>query len=204
MLLLALMISGLNAPAQAASQAMAPVAQVQMASSEVYAAPAIRPYEPPSDFGRQVAEGDADAAVRTRPLTAPVAVEAYAETYESLRSPREISYDQGVETARARQNARMGPLDGVWTAVDAEGRPVLDLVLSDRGARQPVEGGLRFARTDRTALIEDVSSDGDARIIRADLDGRPVTLSLHPTADGWSGDLTGNGPRQSVSLTRQP
>jgi hypothetical protein len=199
MLLLSLLISGLSGPVSAE-----PPVPRALGPAEIYAPPVVRPYEPPSSFGRQIAEGDADASVRTRPLTAPVAVEAYRETYEPNRSPRELSYEQGVEAARISQNARMGPLDGVWTVIDGQGQPILDLVLSDRGGARPVEGGLRLARTDRTALIDSVTVEGDTRILAAVLDGHPVSLRLRPQAEGWSGELTGTGPQQTVSLIRQP
>lgn len=206
MLMLAIALSVLPAlpvtgPATPASEASSPAPQARTygsGSGEVYVAPAVRPYEPPSDFGRQVAEGDADATIRTRPISAPVAVEAYSDTYEARRSPRELSYQQGVEAARQRQNARMGPLDGVWRVIDAQGRPLLDLILSDSGPSRPVEGALRLADADRTALIDAVAVEGDTRVIHAALNGRPLTLRLHRQGDVWAGELSGD----AVSLVR--
>jgi hypothetical protein len=201
MLMFALFLSAQPAAALSGQSGPAPVPQPRpwsAAASELYAAPVVRPYEPPSDFGRQIAEGDADATVRTRPITAPVAVEAYSDTYETRRSRREISYQQGVEAARQRQNARMGPLDGIWRVVDAQGRPLLDLILSDSGSSRPVEGAMRLTDTDRTAVIEAVTTEGETRIITAALDGRPMSLRLHRQGDVWAGDLSG----AAVSLVR--
>lgn len=201
----ALFLSAQPAAALAAQSGATAVSQPRpwsAASSELYAAPVVRPYEPPSDFGRQVAEGDADASVRTRPLTAPVAVEAYSDTYETRRSPRELSYQQGVEAARLRQNARMGPLDGEWRAVDGQGRSVLDLVLSDRGPTRPVEGALRINQNDRTALIDSVAAEGETRIITASVEDQPVILRLHRQGDGWSAEVAGLGRNQSLTLIR--
>lgn len=203
-------------PAQASSWTEAavavPVAMLVQAqpystvTSETYAAPVVRPYEPPSDLGRQAAEGDADATVRGRVIAAPVAVEAYSASYEASRSPRELSYQQGVEAARQTQNARMGPLDGEWRAVDAEGGAVLDLVLSDRGASWPIEGALRLARTDRTVLIDSVTTAGETRVVTAAVDGRPVELRLHrqgqDQGQSWRGELAGLGRAQSLTLVR--
>lgn len=187
---------------QSGATAVSQARPYSAAASELYAAPVVRPYEPPSDFGRQVAEGDADASVRTRPLTAPVAVEAYSDTYETRRSPRELSYQQGVEAARLRQNTRMGPLDGEWRAVDGQGRPVMDLVLSDRGPARPVEGALRISQNDRTALIDSVAAEGEARIITASVEGQSVILRLHRQGDGWSAEVAGLGRDQSLTLIR--
>lgn len=206
MLIFALALSVLPAsttanPLPPAPEASSPAPQAQAYSAgarEVYAAPVVRPYEPPSDFGRQLAEGDADATVRTRPIDAPVAVEAYSHSYEPRRSRRELSYQEGVEAARQRQNARMGPLDGVWHVIDAQGRPLLDLVLSDSGPSRPVEGAVRAVDTDRTALIDAVATEGEVRIITAALDGRPLSLRLHPQGQAWIGDLSG----AAVSLVR--
>ncbi|CAN5225663.1 hypothetical protein BH10PSE2_BH10PSE2_16850 [soil metagenome] len=204
MLLFALLISGLSGPV--AAPAVPASAAQQHAytalSGEIYAPPVVRPYEPPSNFGRQIAEGDADATVRTGPITGPVAVEAYTDTYEPRRSRRELSYEQGVETARTAQNARMGPLDGVWRVVDADGRPVLGLVLSDQGSGHPVEGALRFDRSDNTAVVEVASAEGGGTVISAPMGGRTVALRLRPWAGGWSGELTGLGRDQQITLDR--
>ena len=190
MLLLAVFLAGLSGQERAYT-----------ARTEVYAPPVVRPYEPPSNFGRQIAEGDADASVRRRPITAPVAVEAYRNNYEGRRTPAEISYQQGVEAARLRQNARMGGLDGLWRAVDADGRPVLDLVLTDDGAG-PVEGALRPVRSDRMAVVE-VGSDAEGRrVFTASLGEQTVSLRLHPDGPGWTGELTGLGAVRTVTLTR--
>jgi hypothetical protein len=68
--------------------------------------------------------------------------------YEQNRSSGEVSYVAAVNRARASADARMGSLDGVWSAVGADGRPVMDLVLSDRGPSKPVEGALSLNDTD--------------------------------------------------------
>ncbi|CAN5228961.1 hypothetical protein BH09PSE1_BH09PSE1_16220 [soil metagenome] len=189
MLLLALLISGLSSP-------------LAEPSGQVYAPPVVRPYEPPSNFGRQIAEGDADATVRTRPIAAPVAVEAYRDTYEPVRSPREISYEQGVEAARIAQNRRMGPLDGSWRVTDAQGQTVMNIVLSDPGNGGSVEGAWNLASSDRMGAIDAVVADGDDRVVTASIDGGNATLRLKPSANGWTGSLTGMGHERGVNLTR--
>jgi len=196
MLLLTLMIAGVSGLSGQET------AYGQAASSEVYAAPVVRPYEPPSDFGRQVEEGDVNRPIRSRPITGPVAVEAYQGNYEQNRSTGEIGYVAAVNRARASADARMGSLDGVWTAVGADGKPVLDLVLSDRGPSKPVEGALSLNDATRsTAPVNGVSRDGEAAEIEASVGGRAVRLRLRSSGQGWTGTLSGLGRDQAVTLT---
>jgi hypothetical protein len=197
MLLLTLMIAGVSGLSGQET------AYAQAASSEVYAAPVVRPYEPPSDFGRQVEEGDVNRPIRSRPITGPVAVEAYQGNYEQIRSSGEIGYVAAVNRARASADARMGSLDGVWTATGADGGPVLDLVLSDRGSSKPVEGALSLNdQTRSTAPVESVTRNGEETVIEASVGGRAVRLRLRQAGQGWTGSLSGLGRDQAVSLTR--
>lgn len=210
MLTAALVLSALSVATQ---PAFAPAMNDQAApysamTTDLYAPPSIRPYEPPSSFGRQAAEGDADATVRQAPIPAPVSVEAYRGAYEPPRSALEVSYLSGVEAARRAQNERMGGLDGLWRAVDADGRPLLDLVLTDRGPAWPVEGALTLvhadanARPDRIGLVRTVADEGDARVITTEVEGRRLTLRLHRDGQAWRGQLTGLGRGQTIALVR--
>lgn len=194
MLLIALMIAGLTG--QETSYGAA-------GSQELYAAPVIRPYEPPSAFGRQVEEGDVARPIRSRPITAPVAVEAYRNNYEQNPSLGEISYEQSVARARAAADARMGPLDGIWKVTSADGRSLIDMVLSDRGAAKPVEGVISLDdATHTTAAVTSVVRGEPETTIETSVGGRPVRLRLQPAADGWTGTLSGLGRDQDVALTR--
>ena len=192
MLLIALMISGL-AGQEASLDRVEP--------TEVYAAPVIRPYEPPSRFGRQVEEGDVARSIRSRPITAPVAVEAYRNNYEQSPSLGEVNYEQSVNRARAAADDRMGPLDGVWKATTADGQAVLDLVLSDRGPLG-IEGALSLNDTTHTTVPVTASRRDTEAVIEASVGGRPVQLRLQRAADGWTGTLSGLGRDQAVSLSR--
>ena len=121
----------------------------------LYQPPAIRPFEPPSDFGREQEQGDAgEAPHRAEPL-APVAVAAYDGDYEYAPSTAETAYSQGVTAAELRMDATAGPLDGAWRA------GAVRLVLSDPGDGRPVEGA--WARDGRmgTAVVE-----GDRVVLR--------------------------------------
>jgi hypothetical protein len=193
MLLVALMIAGLSGQEKSYDAAGSP---------ELYSAPLIRPYEPPSAFGRQVEEGDVARPIRSQPITAPVAVEAYRNNYEQSPSLGEVSYEQSVARARAAADARMGPLDGVWKATAADGREVLDLVLSDRGAAKPIEGAVSLNDATRTTVaIASVTQMDQQAVIEASVDGRIVRLRLERSADGWTGTLSGLGRDQAVSLS---
>lgn len=166
------------------------------AKAEVYAPPVVQPYTPPSSFGLQIAEGDADGAMRRRPIAAAVAVEAYRDNYEARRSTRELTYEQGVDRALIAADARMGPLDGRWRVSDARGDTLLDLELFDTSADRPVQGA--WTRTTRRGAREmgtvtSVARDGAAVVIEAAVDGRTLRLRLEATEAGWTGHL-GDAP----------
>lgn len=156
-----------------------------------YQAPVIRPFEPGRDFGRERAEGDADAERHRRPLEAPVTVEAYVRSYEYMPSDVEAAYEQGVASAEIRADQAAGPLDGAWRIVDAAGRAHYDLVLIDSGVG-PAEGGWRHG-----ARWGAATSDGTTLT----LDGAGV-LALERAGSGWRGVLTVDGRAQPVSLVR--
>ena len=61
-----------------------------------YQAPAIRPFEPGRNFGREQAQGDTSGDLYRRPLETPVVVEAYVRSYEYTPSDVEAAYEQGV------------------------------------------------------------------------------------------------------------
>lgn len=156
-----------------------------------YQAPVIRPFEPGRNFGREPAQGDADGELYRRPLEAPVVVEAYVRSYEYTPSDVEAAYEQGVASAEIRADQAAGGLDGVWRLVDATGRTLYDLVLSDSGVG-PIEGGWR----------------GPAGWGPATSDGTTLTLegvgamTLQRTGNSWRGQLTVDGRAGASSLIR--
>ncbi|MDY6924635.1 MAG: hypothetical protein SWI22_11835 [Pseudomonadota bacterium] len=161
-----------------------------------YTAPVIRPFEPGSDFGREIAQGDGANTAHRAPLTAPVTVEAYAGSYEATPTDIETAYEQGVASAEIRADQMAGPLDGAWRVVDATGATLYDLVLMDSGSG-PVEGGWRG-----------VGGDGGRGSGAAVSDGRSLTLegggviALQKTDGGWTGRLTLDGQTRPVTLSR--
>ncbi|UQV19681.1 hypothetical protein MU852_08130 [Brevundimonas albigilva] len=110
------------------------------ATPETYQPPVVRPFEPPSDFGREQAQGDSGDAAHRRALTQPVVVGAYVGSYETSPSDAETAYDQGVAQAEITMDSRAGPLDGRWRVLDAEGRPLMSLALTDLGGGRRIEG----------------------------------------------------------------
>ena len=157
----------------------------------LYEAPAIRPFEPGSDFGREVAEGDGEAGANRRTVAAPVTVDAYVRSYEHSPTDAEIAYEQGVASAEIRTDQTAGPLDGVWVVRDGTGQALYELVLMDSGDA-PVEGGWSHAGRSGVAT----AADG-----MLTLEGRGA-LMLEQTGEGWRGQLSRDGRRQAVTLVR--
>jgi hypothetical protein len=157
----------------------------------LYAAPAIRPFEPPSDFGREQAQGDGEIEAHRRPLEAPVSVEAYVRSYEFSPGDTETAYDQGVASAEIRVDQSAGPMDGPWRVADEHGRVLFGLVMNDNG-RGPVEGGWRGTPGAGVA-----TSDGAL----VTLEGLGV-LTLEPAGRDWRGTLTEGGRTLAVTITR--
>ncbi|MEW6539724.1 MAG: hypothetical protein AB1448_14165 [Pseudomonadota bacterium] len=172
------------------------------ATPETYRAPVVRPYQPPSRFGRETAEGDAATDLHRRPLTAPVAVDDYAGDYEFSPSDSQTTYDQGVAQAAIDAEAAMGPLDGRWRIAQPDGRPLLSLSLTDRGEGRRVEGAWRRldgpAGIGRTGFAGPVSTQGEVVVI-------PLSegeLRLHAAANGWAGEWVQDGRVRPVTATR--
>ncbi len=165
----------------------------------VYTAPVVRPFEPPSNFGRVTSEGDGDAGAMRRPLVAPVIVESYRGSYEYAPSGSDTAYDAGVANAERVMDARMGPLDGRWRLRDAEGRTVMTLSLMDQGEARPLEGAFRTA--DAQAEVGPLGAvERSAGALVLDLDGG--RLALTTSGEGWIGVLTRGGSERAVTLVR--
>lgn len=147
-------------------------------SSEVYAPPPVRPFEPTEAFALTVPAG---ATQRAAPLTEPETLDAYRRGYQAGPEPLDAAYQQGVAAAEAQADAMAGPLDGGWLVMDgdrARGRMVLADANSGviEGAFSPVEGaGAATPLTGRR--------DGD----RAELSLEGRSVRLRRTDDGWSG-----------------
>jgi len=153
---------------------------------EPYRAPAIRPFEPTSDFGRETAQGDEAEALHRGALEAPVAVDDYKGSYEFTPTYVEIAYEQGVAAAEIRTDQTAGPLDGRWLVRDAEGGTLFVLALTDADGAA-VEGGWRHAGRSGAATADagtlTLEGAGSIRLERTpqgwrgSMSGRPVTLS---------------------------
>ncbi|MED5536634.1 MAG: hypothetical protein VX661_02180 [Pseudomonadota bacterium] len=172
------------------------------ATPETYRAPAVRPYQPPSRFGRETAEGDAATDLHRRPLTAPIAVDDYDGDYEFSPSDSQTTYDQGVAQAAIDAEAAMGPLDGRWRIAQPDGSPLLSLSLTDRGEGRRVEGAWRRldapAGVDQMGFAGPVSNLGEVVVI-------PLSegeLRLHAAANGWAGEWVQDGRARPVTATR--
>ncbi|MBW8305103.1 MAG: hypothetical protein K0M78_14515 [Brevundimonas sp.] len=171
---------------------LTPQAAPHPSTLEPYSAPAIRPFEPGSDFGREIAEGDAAGVAHRRPLAAPVTVDAYSGSYEASPTDIEVAYEQGVTSAELRADQAAGPLDGFWRVRDDEGRTLYDLVLMDPGVGS-IEGGWRNGRDMGGAV-------SDGRTLA--LEGGGGLIALERAETGWRGRLTVDGRTRPVTITR--
>ena len=168
-------------------------------SAQVYQAPTVRPFEPPSNFGRVTAEGDGGGDVRRRPIPAPVSVEAYRGSYEHAPSRSDNAYDAGVENAERTMDARMGPLDGRWRLKDGEGLTVMTLSLTDERETRLLEGAYRTA--DAQAEVGPLTAtERSAGALVLDLEGG--RLALRASGEGWAGTLARDGHERAVTLVR--
>ena len=168
-------------------------------NAQLYAAPVVRPFEPPSNFGRVTEEGDGGGDRTLRVITAPVSVEAYRRSYEHAPSRADNAYDAGVENAERNMDARMGPLDGRWVLKDGEGRAVMTVSLMDQGEAKPLEGAYRTA--DAQAEVGPLTTaERSAGSLVLDLNGGRLWLS--PSGEGWSGTLVQGGRERAVTLVR--
>lgn len=168
-------------------------------AAELYTPPVVRPFEPPSNFGRVMAEGDGGGDPRRRPIVAPVVVEAYSRSYEYAPSTADTAYDRGVAIAEAAMDARMGPLDGLWRLIDLDGRGLAQIALTDRGDGRPLEGAWR--KLDALGVL------GPLRTAERTEAGLTLTLgdallTLTPDPQGWSGTLTEDRRSSPVRLVR--
>lgn len=158
-----------------------------------YQAPAIRPFEPGREFGREQAQGDAEAEPHRRSLDAPVTVEAYVRSYEFSPRDSEAAYEQGVDAAELRADQTAGRLDGSWRIVDAAGRTLYELVLADPGIG-PVEGGWRGRSHPGLGAA---TSDGTTLTLEG-----AGAMTLERVGTGWRGALTVDGQTRPVRLIR--
>ena len=155
------------------------------ATPETYQAPVVRPFEPPSDFGRETeAQGDVGGDWRRSPLTHPVVVEAYVGDYEVSPGDVQTAYDQGVAQAEIDADRRAGPLDGRWRVADADGKPLLSFALTDRGEGRRIEGAWR--RLDAPGGVDCRWSGRSGRVRRRRRRG---------AAGGWRTASAGRRPR---------
>lgn len=141
--------------------------------------------------------------------SAAVTVERYRGDYEPPKDELQSYYEEGVRGRFLAEQALRGPLDGVWTVADADGRPIYALVLNDPG----LSGGLEAAWRS-LAAAPGPSARGVADLVTRSADGlslsftdpvtsAPVTLTLRPQGDGrWRGELASQSRRQTAVMTR--
>lgn len=178
-------------------------------AQDLYQAPAIRPFEPDWDFSAGITlpspdeQGDRSAA--------PVTLDRYAADYERAPTATERAYVRGVESAEARRDALMGPLDGLWRVRDADGRILMELLITDPGAEGQVVGAWRdldgVGAMPELGVFTVVARRGAGLQALFRKDGETVDneLELAPDRNGrLIGTLRYEGRTRTVSLERQP
>ena len=103
------------APALAAGLTLQTPYGALEATPETYQPPVVRPFEPPSDFGREQAQGDSGDAAHRRALTQPVVVGAYVGSYETSPSDAETAYARSESRSTAAASAHRDLDDGPIT-----------------------------------------------------------------------------------------
>lgn len=147
-------------------------------SSDVYAPPTVRPFEPTEAFALTAPVGSTE---RTTPLTEPETLDAYRRGYRVGPEPLNDAYEQGVAAAEAQADAMAGPLDGGWLVMDgdrAQGR----MILADGGSGV-IEGAFSPVQGAGPATPLTGRRDGD----RAELSLEGRSVRLRRTGDGWAG-----------------
>ena len=171
---------------------------------DLYELPAVRPFEPPLEPGLGESGGDSPPRLYRPPLTNPVTVDVYRQSYEVTLTDADIAYDLGVNRAERDGDSRMGPLDGRWLLLDRESQTMAHLVLVDRGEGAPIEGAwLRPSRPGVAAALEPVMFDpaGDGTVV-ASL-GPLGLLTLVPSpSGGWSASLRRGEAIEPVAIRR--
>lgn len=177
-------------------------------AQDLYQAPAIRPFEPDWDFSAGVTLPTPD---ERDPGIAAVSVDRYTADYERAPTATERAYVRGVESAEARRDALMGPLDGLWRVRDADGRILLEVLLTDPGADGPIVGAWRDL--DGVGAVPELGvfalvarrGGGLQALFRKDGATADNELELAPDRNGrLIGTLRYEGRTRNVSLERQP
>lgn len=204
-LALAALLAAQTPDTQAAEAAPAPAPLP--AFHETYQAPAIRPFEPAWDFEVQ-GEGDATATERPAPAR-PVTLDIYAGGYERPPTATEQAYEQGVRSAETRRDALAGPLDGMWRVTAADGRPLMQVLLTDPNGGQALVGAWRDLSSPAGLVDGFIALERRGGGLRARF--RPpgasdeAVLELSRAANGaLAGELRRGTGTVAVRMTREP
>ena len=110
-------------------------------------------------------------------------------------------YDMGLRQARSAAEARAGDLDGGWTLVDEEGRPLLRLQFFDPGEGRTIEAAFHDLAGDERGGVDSVARAGDALTLSLHLKSGSVQIVLtRRAADLFEGEMTDAAGRRKVRL----
>lgn len=171
------------------------------------AAPVALPATQPSPYNPAPAYTPPPAP--RRPLLArPVNIDEHDKTPEAPLNYVEQGYEDRLRSSFAAAQGMQGPLDGAWTLRTRGGQQLYSLQLVDKGLSQ-LEGAWRDPRrkgaTEASGFLADIYRSGSQ--LTASFYPRPgagiatLTLSAGPSGQ-WTGELTEDGDRTSVTLKR--
>lgn len=134
-------------------------------------------------------------------LTTPVFVQETGRSADAPPTPAEAAYDSRLKSSAASVQGFQGPMDGGWT-LSSGGQPIYAFQLVDKSGT--VEGAWRDLRragsVDGSGFFDIVERTSTGLTFRF---SETLTAVLHPTAGGWSGQLTEGGRHETVSLARR-
>jgi len=189
-------------PGSAAVQTL-DVGAAPVSPTPAYKPPPVRPFEMPA-YPRWTGATPSESA----PPAAAVTVERYSRSYEGPKTEVEQVYEAGVKSAAARAQARLGPLDGMWTLTREDGSPLYVVAFADDGAGA-AEAAWRDLRKrpgpGAVGAASSVAREGDDLTIRFYPQGAALqsVLRLRSDRGRWRGTLDeGASAPFSVVMTR--
>lgn len=123
-------------------------------------------------------------------------------------TPADVSYQNRILSNFQQAQGRLGPLDGRWTVTGPAG-DLYALQLNDPGAGESrMEGAWRDLRRGRIGLVESISREGDAVVLRFVEDDahHPVEVRLRAAMGrGWVGEaVTPDAGSLAIVMQRAP
>jgi hypothetical protein len=119
------------------------------------------------------------------------------------QTPDDAAQDARIRASAQAAESLQGPLDGSWTLVGADGRPLYLFQIVDKSLAETPEGVWKDLRRPSApgdiGLIDTLERAPDALTLRFDA----TTVSLKRAGAAWSGEMREAGAVTRVELRRQ-